>query len=202
MPVQTAHINDIRPIQVIEWRIGNNWGNPNFTGATSYAICADDNPFFNFNSYYACKPNERTANNLQLFYKNKKFVEFDLLFKQQFEKLKPYLEGIEFEAAKLKMSQSLNSLLEIEPDIISMELTHEQSIFYTLKKDNYSFYIQHFLNVEDIEDDEATLTVFKGDDKLPSFAGSLTDTIFEVNNMLLPNTALKFELQYNEEVSI
>jgi hypothetical protein len=50
-----------------------------------------------------------------------------------------------------------------------MELTHEQSAFFTIKKNDYTFFIQHFLNEIDEDDDEAILTVFKGNEKLPSY---------------------------------
>ena len=64
-----------------------------------------------------------------------------------------------------------------------MELTHEQSAFFTIKKNDYTFFIQHFLNEIDEDDDEAILTVFKGNEKLPSYAGSLLKTISELNSV-------------------
>jgi hypothetical protein len=64
-----------------------------------------------------------------------------------------------------------------------MELTHEQSAFFTIKKSDYTFFIQHFLNEIDEDDDEAILTVFKGNEKLPSYAGSLSKTISELNSV-------------------
>ena len=50
---------------------------------------------------------------------------------------------------------------EINPSAISLELTHEQSVFYTIKKADYTLYFQHFLNDTEEDEDEAILTIFK-----------------------------------------
>jgi len=69
-----------------------------------------------------------------------------------------------------------------------MEVTYDQSIFYTVKKGEYIFFIEHFLDTINDDEDEAILTVFKGDDKLPSYAGNLYETLREINVVLINNT--------------
>jgi len=165
-------------------------------GIRVFKISDNDYPPFRYKSQFLC--NEGTVNNLQSFYSNKKYILLKNLFRQQYIQLESYFEGINFEVANEKMAKSLNSLLETDPEIISMELTHDQSIFYTLKKGSFTFYLQHFLNDIDKDDDEATLIMFKGDDKLPSYAGSLTETMFVLNDTLLTNNLLKIEFLENE----
>ena len=79
-----------------------------------------------------------------------------------------------------------------------MELTHEQSAFFTIKKSDYTFFIQHFLYEIDEDDDEAILTAFKGNEKLPSYAGSLSQTISELSSILEPDSLFNFHLSLNE----
>jgi hypothetical protein len=129
---------------------------------------------------------------------DKEFIKFKKLFKAQYETLAEYFAAVNFIAADEKLSLSLNSILSTNPDVISMELTHEQSAFFTIKKNDYTFFIQHFLNEIDEDDDEAILTVFKGNEKLPSYAGSLSKTISELNSVLEPENPFNFQLSLNE----
>jgi hypothetical protein len=80
-----------------------------------------------------------------------------------------------------------NKLLsEIDPNLSSEIVEHEQMTFYTIKKDDYTFYMQHFFD-EPIEGEdyiEATLTVFKNKEKLPSWSGTFLDTVKIINKLL------------------
>ena len=134
----------------------------------------------------------------QISNSDRKFIHFEKSFKNQFELLSAYFENLTFQEANEKLSSSLISLLNINPDAISMELTRDKSIFYTLKKKDYTFFIQHFLNEIEEDEDEAILTVFKDDNKLPSYAGSLLQTISELNTLLEPANTSKLELELNE----
>ena len=102
---------------------------------------------------------------------DKQFVQIESAFKNQFDKLANYYDGIDINFAKQKLALSLSLILELCPDVLTVELTPEKSIFYTLKKDDFTFFFQHFIEVNE-DDDEAILTGFKGKSKLPSYAGS------------------------------
>ena len=81
------------------------------------------------------------------------------------------------------LRKSINDLLRIDPDVITLELTYEGSIFFTIKKGNYTVFIQHFIDPHSLEDgdDEAFLTIFDGKEKLPSFSGQINDVIFQLH---------------------
>jgi len=66
--------------------------------------------------------------------RTKIFIDIKKSLKPQFAALSDYYTNIDFQKVDDKISSSLRSLLETDPDLISMELTHEQSVFYTLKK--------------------------------------------------------------------
>jgi hypothetical protein len=131
---------------------------------------------------------------------DKQFVQLESMLKVQFDRLSEFYTGIDFNTVKMKFGDSISSILEIYPDALSMELTHELSIFYTIKKNDYTFFLQHFV-VTDEDDDEAIITIFKGNEKLPSYAGKLTNTISEMNSLLvLPSNTPAIE-SFKHELS-
>ena len=198
MPTPAAHINEVNTNNAIVWRMGRNYTNTGSTGSNMYAFAKDESPFFHSKQIGPNNPYQGTVSNVSISNSDKKFILFKNSFKSQFDSLLAFFSELDFEEANEKLSSSLSSLLDTNPDAISMELTHEQSIFYTVKKDDYTFFLQHFLNEIDEDADEAILTVFKGNDKLPSYAGSLSQTISEIDSLLEPANTLKFHLKLHE----
>lgn len=77
------------------------------------------------------------------------------------------------------MEKSLvNRFMSLSHDAFSAEIIDKDSIFYTLKKDDYSFYIQHYFEKEDNGFD-AIVTIFKGDDRIGKVDGDI-ETVFAV----------------------
>jgi hypothetical protein len=76
------------------------------------------------------------------------------------------------------MEKSLvNRFMSLSHDAFSAEIIDKDSIFYTLKKDDYSFYIQHYSEKEDNGFD-AIVTIFKGDNRIGGVTGDI-ETIFD-----------------------
>lgn len=195
MSTTVEYNNELVPGQVASCHI-RNYKSFSSTGALLYAYDSSDLPFFHSSNMHSIEAYKGTANNVFVSEIDKKFISLQQSFKTQFESLKNFYKEIDFEAANKKFSFSLSQLFEAHPDIIFMELTHEQSVFYTIKKDEYTFYIQHFLNEVDDDDDEAILTVFKGNDKLPSYAGGINKTIYELKCVLSPSKSLTHQLDF------
>jgi len=86
------------------------------------------------------------------------------------------------------MKLSAEVLLQCFPDRISLEITNEGSIFYTVRKNDITIYFQHFLVDEFDGADEAIVSVFKGENPLLNYGGSLSDTINQLNVVLLPQS--------------
>jgi len=198
MPTPAAHINEFNTHQQIVWSLKENNIGSGSTGLLLDNFSKEGVVFFHsmqpgFNENYF-----GTFNSVLISNSDRKFINFKKSFKKQFESMSVYFSGLTFEEANEKLSFSLGSLLNTNPDVISMELTHEKSIFYTVKKKDYTFFIQHFLNEIGEEEDETILTIFKGDNKLPSYAGSLLQTISELNILLEPASTLKLELEIHE----
>jgi hypothetical protein len=84
-----------------------------------------------------------------------------------------------------KMKISASELLDvIHPDKISLNLTHENSIFYTLLKNDIVIFFEHFLVEEHDDNDEAGFTAFRGDQKLANYGGSLHESLYELTAKL------------------
>jgi hypothetical protein len=198
MPTPAAHINEIFHTQEIVRFIERDYANAGSTGSAMYAYSDEAFPFFHSNQFGSKSPYEGTLSDISNSNSDKKFINLKKAFKTQFETLSEYFADVNFNVANEKLSLSLGGLLASNPDVISMELTHEQSAFFTIKKSDYTFFIQHFLNDIDEDDDEAILTVFKGNEKLPSYAGSLSQTISELFSVLEPVSTFKLHLSLNE----
>jgi hypothetical protein len=179
MPTPAAHVNEIFPSQAIVRCIERDYASTGSTSSVMYS--AEAFLIFHSNQFGSKKQYEGTV--IDNSKSDKEFIKFKKAFKAQYKTLAEYFSDVNFIAADEKLSLSLNSILSTNPDVISMELTHEQSAFFTIKKSDYTFFIQHFLNEIDEDDVEAILTVFKGNEKLPSYAGSLSKTISELNSV-------------------
>lgn len=70
-----------------------------------------------------------------------------------------------------------NRFVALCPDAFSFEIINEESTFYTFKKDDYSFYIQHYSETDD-DGFNAIVTTFKGITRIGGVAGDI-ETIFD-----------------------
>lgn len=79
----------------------------------------------------------------------------------------------------------LLKMLKFKPDAFSIELTHENEIFYTIKKGEYTFFVSNFLNKEDRDkEDEAAISIFKNKKQLPSLFSSLDNVFNHLNEII------------------
>lgn len=114
---------------------------------------------------------------------NKRFIKLGIEFDKQFEQKSIYFKHIIKELVKKKFNDIISTFLDFSPEKISFQLTHEGGMFFTLKKGDYSFYIQYFFDHE-LGDEEVLLSIFRGDIKLPSYDGKLIEIVYEVKNIL------------------
>jgi len=192
------NIKEPQPHKPLDWLMFQNFESSGVTGFLAYRYENDPNAFFHSEPNNYVIPLDRTgpkkiANNL-----DKQYVTFENSFKEQFETLIQHFGSIDYNDAKLRFSASLSVLLNLNPELITMELTSEGSVFYTLRKQEFTFFLQYFLYDTEDDQDEALLSVYKGQKKQPSFGGSLDETILELNRILQPHNPMEFELQLNE----
>lgn len=112
----------------------------------------------------------------ELFENDKEFVRINHEFKTQFKAKSEYFLGLSLNDVNRKMKTSLSELLYFSPEKISLQLTNEGSLFYTFLKDGAKFYLQHYLNTANNED-EAFLNIFYSDENNENFAGELSNIL-------------------------
>lgn len=87
---------------------------------------------------------------------------------------------------KNKFTLSLNYILSMQPEKFSFELTEEKSAFFTIKKNNYTLFFQQYFELIDGEDDEALLSIYNGESKVPSMAGDTDYILGQISNLIMP----------------
>ncbi len=128
---------------------------------------------------------------------SKKFVRYVQKFIKEFSEAKDNLQNITLEDAKQKLEESLSELIVFNFDAFSLEVTSDATIFYSLKKDNLSFYIDHYLDLNE-ESEEMILTIFEGDEVVTNIAGSIPEIIHSLDNNFKVDKIRNFELAVNE----
>lgn len=171
------------------------------TGSTLFNICELKESFFNSKvGEELCNPsltNIGTHHNET----NKMFIKLNKILSEQFINISEYYNNISLSEIKSISSTIINKLISLSPDALSLELTNEESIFYTFKRDAYSFYIQHYFETED-DGFNATLVTFKGDNKIDSINGDINNILASIeakvsnNNFHNLNSAFLNELSY------
>lgn len=199
MPIPVDNINMFEEKQLVYFLSHSNPCAYN-TGENNFFMFTDNRYYSFLNSEFAKSKDksESTVANLEVNTINKKFVRYESSFLAQFKSLSEFYSDISYDSAKSILASSLSYLLELKPELLKLELTTDRAIFYTFKKNDYSLYIQHFLDVDDDEDDEVTLTVFEKDSKLPSFAGNLNSMKFEISKLLSLGNPVNLKLKVNE----
>lgn len=115
---------------------------------------------------------------------NNKYIRLVENFNKQFENKKSNFADADFLIAQKKFNRIVSTLLELVPETFSSEITSDGSVFLSIKKNEYSFYVQYFFDDENFDND-IVLTGFHNDDKLPSHEGSISSIMNEINSCIL-----------------
>lgn len=89
------------------------------------------------------------------------------------------LDGILKIIAQLRFENTLDYIMEIDPDMIGVEVTHEDSMYFSLKKDSFSIYIEEYL-----DDNEIIVSMYDNDDKLESISGMKADVTAKIMELV------------------
>lgn len=128
------------------------------------------------------------------FNSNRQFIKLEQSFDQQLVNLQEVFGGQTEYILHEKMKLSADAIINCDPDKVSLQLTHEGSIFYIVLKGTITIYFQHFLIDEYDDADEAIISVFEEDHNLINYAGSLRDACNELNKILSPESLAIHEL--------
>lgn len=118
---------------------------------------------------------------------SKTFVRYMQKFLKHYEAVKDKISGYSEPDIRKKVENSLSELLLINAEAMSVELTEEDTLFFTIKKSNYSFYIDQYLRSDFNDDNEFVMTMFKETKMFSSKSGDLQYLVKTINEELLQN---------------
>lgn len=117
---------------------------------------------------------------------NRQFIKLQQALNKQIKLREELLSDCSTEIeANFKFSSE--SLLNFSPDKISLQLTDDLSIFYTILKGDLTIYFEHFIT-DDFDSDEVIFSVFRGNKNIINFAGSFSDSLKELYAIEIPKT--------------
>ena len=128
-------------------------------------------------------------------------MKYDNILSEQFSDLSAYFEDIPLSEVKSLTSSVVSFLLNLLPDAFTLELTGEKSIFYTIKKDNMSFYIQQYFEIDEDDGFNATFVKFQDDKKLSSLNGEISHILSEIESHFSNTNSAKLNLAYINDLS-
>ena len=107
------------------------------------------------------------------FSNDKILIDTRLSIKNQLKHYLSYYEEnrINKEYLNYIFETSLNEILKFNPEKLSVEITHDYSLFYSIFKNDIKVYLEFFLKNEE-DEDSAMLSVYKSDENMKSFGGS------------------------------
>jgi hypothetical protein len=124
----------------------------------------------------------------------RQFIKLEQSFLQQLDQQNFNFQDQRQYVLQEKMKISSELLLHCFPDAISLQLTEDKSIFYTIRKNNIHIYLQHYLIDEFDGTDEAIVSVYSGNDKLLDYGGTLAEAIAQLSIALAPESIALPEL--------
>jgi len=165
MPIPVDSIPTYRPSIQIEYLVPSD-----SNGSKSYSEIT-------FGQNYNNKSTSTVLNYAQ-FNNNKKYLKLASKIKSQLKAKSELYNNFPDFLIEKEFAICTNELLEMQPDLISVELTSESSLFYTVRKNSFTLFFQYFLNDDKFDkSEEALLSMFFNDDKLPSKEGDRSSVI-------------------------
>ncbi len=102
-----------------------------------------------------------------------------------------FLDGVNKNGLKDKISFIVEQLVSLNPDSISFELTEEKSIYFTLKLDERTVvFVDHYLELSDKDmeldgdDSEIVISVFRNKLKVFDYDGKISSAIITLTSFL------------------
>jgi hypothetical protein len=122
----------------------------------------------------------------------KVFIRLKKQFDRQLSEVDGIFDGQSEYTLEEKMKISLNALLDLGPDNISLEVSYDGSVYYKMIFGNYHIFFEHFLIDEFDDSDEAIFTVYEGEERIVNYGGSLSKAINELNKLLVTKSVFEF----------
>ena len=169
-PALNITLNLLNP-PAIYWKIDRDYFS-NTRGGTS----------FNNNTY--SNAHENSLNLSTPLPQHELFVNFIKKINHEYDELKTQLKDFSRNTIQKKIEFSLSSFLELNADSLSVELTAEAILFYTIKKNNFTIYIDQYLDTKTGANDEFVLTAFEQKKMLNNKNGSIYTILLSIQDII------------------
>lgn len=115
---------------------------------------------------------------------NRQFIWLYETFKSKLQHAPGFAEQQNLYSLEEKMKFSANLLLKFTPDKISLQITDEGAIYYTLLLNNLTLYVSHYLNADAEDIDEFLVSVYSGEENILNAAGNIDEILYTLNKAL------------------
>lgn len=115
---------------------------------------------------------------------NRQFIRLYETFNSALKKMPKLTEEQTLYSLLEKMKFSSNLLLKFNPDRISLQLTDDGAIYYTLLINNITLYVSQYLNADVEGIDEFLVSVFLGEENLLNATGNMNEILYSLNKTL------------------
>lgn len=145
---------------------------------------------------YATIKNDSTNIN-----KNYKFLRIKNSISEQYSENKEIREKYQQGDLINKVRLLFDNLQDHNPDVIKVLLTSDETLFFTIKIKEFTFFVCRYLDFEEADDDiEFSLVSYRNDVKLPSIAGGLTLILNEIRHLMECNQQTHVTINYVNEL--
>jgi hypothetical protein len=112
------------------------------------------------------------------------FLKLHEAFKNQLRDNRELFQGKSDYELMERMHVSAELLIAFEPEKISLQLTNDRAVYYTVIKNHITLFFSHYLDCDTNDTDEVLLSIYYGKNNVLNYAGEMDEAIAAANNIL------------------
>ena len=143
-------------------------------------------PAFYEGTFYPLNKKYFSDNIIELQNNSKFFIKKLQNIINEYQLLHDFFPNITKQILINRLQPTLAIFMNVKSDIFSVELTKDESIFFTLKKNDLIFYIEQYLE-KDNNSEEFVITAFKNNQAAINKSGNIGDIVTIMNSLSVNN---------------
>ncbi len=137
-----------------------------------------------------------TGTNFRTSESSRRLIHAEKRFLSQLSDYSSLIERVRISTLLESMRKSLSALISINPTQFDLEVTSEDSIYYTAKINSYTIYLQHYLVLEIGDEDEIVFSVFENKKNIFNYAGKLNQSFARLSDFFTKDNILQDNLNH------
>lgn len=126
----------------------------------NYPVMKNTNDYFGTSLLKDTDDIFSSQNNQTILPHTKSFVKYVQKFDKEYNQNIDRLEKYSAEEVRKKFISSLSYFLTLKPNAFSIEISEDETLFYTIIKNDFTFYLDQYIDSDDTLDEEFVLTTF------------------------------------------